>query len=212
MYKVNEIFKSIEGEGICTGLPCTFIRFYGCNLNCSYCDTRYSCENSEYTLMTLDDIITKVQELGGTRVTLTGGEPLLVDDLNYLISVLRSLGFEVNIETNGSCYIGDCTADIITMDYKTYTSGMESKMILANIPLLRKQDVLKFVVGNITDLMTMRAIIRDFKPKCRVYVSPVFGMIEPKDIVEFVLQEKLDDVTVQVQLHKIIWEPDKRGV
>lgn len=212
MFKVNEIFKSIEGEGVRTGLPCTFIRLYGCNLKCSYCDTRYSCEKEEYTPMTLDQIITEVVNLGGRRVTITGGEPLLHQEIELLITELRSRDFEVNIETNGSLYIGNCTADIITMDYKGHTSRMERQMLLSNIKLLRKQDVLKFVVGGLVDLMTMNAIIKDFRPKCRVYVSPIFGMIEPSKIVDFILHEKLEDVTVQVQLHKIIWEPSKRGV
>ena len=212
MFKVNEIFKSIEGEGVRTGLPCTFIRLYGCNLKCSYCDTRYSCENEEYTPMSLAQIVIEVVNLGGRRVTITGGEPLLHQEIELLIAELRSRDFEVNIETNGSMYIGYCTADIITMDYKGHTSMMEPQMLLSNIKLLRKQDVLKFVVGSLADLMTMKAIIKDFRPKCRVYVSPIFGMIEPSEIVDFILHEKLEDVTVQVQLHKIIWEPSKRGV
>ena len=98
------------------------------------------------------------------------------------------------------------------MDYKCECSGMEDKMILSNLDLLREQDVLKFVVGSKSDLDKMKEIINEFKLKCRVYVSPVFGMIEAHELVEYVLDNKLNNVTVQVQLHKIIWNPDMRGV
>ena len=212
LYKVNEIFKSIEGEGIRTGLPCTFIRLYGCNLCCKYCDTRYSCENKEFTLMSKDEIVNKVKELGGSRVTITGGEPLLDLFLNELIIALRKEHIEVNIETNGSLDIQWCLADIITMDYKTSASGMEDRMMLSNLKALKETDVLKFVVGSKHDLDTMKRIIEEYEPECRIYVSPVFGMIEAHELVEYVLENNLDNVTVQVQLHKIIWDPNKRGV
>lgn len=212
LYKVNEIFKSIEGEGIRTGLPCTFIRLYGCNLCCKYCDTRYSCENKEFTLMSKDEIVNKVKQLGGSRVTITGGEPLLDLFLNELIIALRKEHIEVNIETNGSLDIQWCLADIITMDYKTSASGMEDRMMLSNLKALKETDVLKFVVGSKQDLDTMKRIIEEYEPECRVYVSPVFGMIEAHELVEYVLENNLDNVTVQVQLHKIIWDPNKRGV
>ena len=212
LYKVNEIFKSIEGEGIRTGLPCTFIRLYGCNLCCKYCDTRYSCENKEFTLMSKNEIVNKVKELGGSRVTITGGEPLLDLFLNELIIALRKEHIEVNIETNGSLDIQWCLADIITMDYKTSASGMEDRMMLSNLKALKETDVLKFVVGSKQDLDTMKRIIEEYEPECRIYVSPVFGMIEAHELVEYVLENNLDNVTVQVQLHKIIWDPNKRGV
>ena len=212
LYKVNEIFKSIEGEGIRTGLPCTFIRLYGCNLCCKYCDTRYSCENKEFTLMSKDEIVNKVKELGGSRVTITGGEPLLDLFLNELIIALRKEHIEVNIETNGSLDIQWCLADIITMDYKTSASGMEDRMMLSNLKALKETDVLKFVVGSKHDLDTMKRVIEEYEPECRIYVSPVFGMIEAHELVEYVLENNLDNVTVQVQLHKIIWDPNKRGV
>ena len=212
LYKVNEIFKSIEGEGIRTGLPCTFIRLYGCNLCCKYCDTRYSCENKEFTLMSKDEIVNKVKELGGSRVTITGGEPLLDLFLNELIIALRKEHIEVNIETNGSLDIQWCLADIITMDYKTSASGMEDRMMLSNLKALKETDVLKFVVGSKHDLDTMKRVIKEYEPECRIYVSPVFGMIEAHELVEYVLENNLDNVTVQVQLHKIIWDPNKRGV
>ena len=120
--------------------------------------------------------------------------------------------FEVNVETNGSINIGLCPADIITMDYKCGASGMEQYMRLENLYLLEPHDVLKFVVGSRADLDKMKQVIEEYRPCCRIYVSPVFGMIEPAELVEYVLENKLEDVTVQVQLHKIIWNPNKRGV
>ena len=106
-YKVNEIFSSIDGEGIRTGLSAVFIRLYGCNLNCSYCDTRYSCENREYTLMTLMDILEKVLSYNIPRVTLTGGEPLIQPGVKDLINSLLANDIEVNIETNGAVDLND---------------------------------------------------------------------------------------------------------
>ena len=214
LYKVNEIFKSIDGEGVRTGLPVIFIRLHGCNLRCKYCDTRYACEQEEFTLMTREQIVNRCLELGGSRITLTGGEPLLDPEINELVLALRYREFEINIETNGSVDISSICwiTDIITMDYKCSCSGMEHLMKTENIRYLDKGDVLKFVVGSIEDLDRMKEIIRLFRPRCRVYVSPVFGAIEPAQLVEYVLENNLDDVTVQVQLHKIIWNPNMRGV
>lgn len=212
LFMVNEIFKSIDGEGVRTGLPVTFIRLNGCNLRCKYCDTRYACEGNEYTLMTINDIVEQVLDLKSTRVTLTGGEPLLDPYVNDLIVDLMAVGIEVNVETNGSIDISECPANIITMDYKCGASGMEHLMNTNNLEKLAEQDVLKFVVGSISDLNRMKEIIQNYKLRCRVYVSPVFGMIEPHELVEYVLENNLEDVTVQVQLHKIIWNPNMRGV
>lgn len=212
LFKVNEIFKSIDGEGLRTGLPVTFIRLNGCNLKCKYCDTKYACSTNEYKLMTINEIVQEVLHLKSTRVTLTGGEPLLDSYTNDLIIDLMASGIEVNVETNGSIDISQCPANIITMDYKCGASGMEHLMNTNNLELLGRHDVLKFVVGSISDLDRMKEIIENYKLRCRVYVSPVFGMIEPRELVEYVLANNLEDVTVQVQLHKIIWNPNMRGV
>lgn len=218
MYKVNEIFVSIDGEGVRTGLPTVFIRLYGCNLKCSYCDTRYSCENSEYTEMTLMDILEQVLSYGVPRVTLTGGEPLIHEGVKDLINSLVVNGIEVNIETNGAVDLSDfwefrySSKVIITMDYKCASSGMEDKMNLWNLKLLQPKDVIKFVVSNYNELEKMEYILEESECKAQPYVSPVFGAIEPKELVEYVLDNKLNNVKVQVQLHKIIWNPNMRGV
>lgn len=218
MYKVNEIFVSIDGEGVRTGLPTVFIRLYGCNLKCSYCDTRYSCENSEYTEMSLMDILEQVLSYGVPRVTLTGGEPLIHEGVKDLINSLVVNGIEVNIETNGAVDLSDfwefrySSKVIITMDYKCASSGMEDKMLLWNLKLLQPKDVIKFVVSNYNELEKMEYILEESECKAQPYVSPVFGAIEPKELVEYVLDNKLNNVKVQVQLHKIIWNPNMRGV
>lgn len=217
-YKVNEIFCSIDGEGVRTGLSTVFIRLYGCNLKCSYCDTRYSCENNEYTEMTLMDILEKVLSYGVPRVTLTGGEPLIHEGVRDLINSLVLNDIEVNIETNGAVNLDKfwefryTDRVIITMDYKCASSGMEDRMILSNLQLLQPKDVIKFVVSSYNELEKMEYILEESGCKARPYVSPVFGAIEPKELVEYVLDNKLYDVTVQVQLHKIIWNPNMRGV
>lgn len=218
MYKVNEIFASIDGEGIRTGLSAVFIRLYGCNLKCSYCDTRYSCENREYTLMSLMDILEKVLSYNIPRVTLTGGEPLIQPGVKDLINSLVANDIEVNIETNGAVDLEDFweykynSKVIFTMDYKCASSGMEDRMKLVNLHLLQPKDVIKFVVSNYNELEKMEYILEESGCKARPYVSPVFGAIEPKELVEYVLDNELNNVTVQVQLHKIIWNPNMRGV
>lgn len=213
--KVVEIFESIDGEGIRVGFPVTFIRLYGCNLNCSYCDSRYACEEKEYTEMSIDEIMHQVAVLDHRMVTLTGGEPLIHPDVKYLIQELKVKSYKVNIETNGAVDISPYSKKrniLITMDYKCPSSGMEDKMILDNLPLLTSKDVLKFVVGTQEDLKKAKSIIEEYDLDCNIYFSPVFGSIEPREIVEFILKEHLDGVRMQLQIHKFIWEPDRRGV
>ena len=217
-YKVNEIFLSIDGEGYRTGLPVVFIRLYGCNLNCSYCDTRYSCEQQEYKEMSLYDILAQVLSYGVPRVTLTGGEPLIHPGVKDLIVSLVANDIEVNIETNGAVDLDEFiefkynSKVVFTMDYKCKSSGMEDKMILSNLEFLQPKDVIKFVVSNYNEMEKMEYILESSKCKAQAYVSPVFGAIEPKELVEYVLENKLNNVKVQVQLHKIIWNPNMRGV
>lgn len=210
--KVVEIFKSIDGEGIRAGFPVTFIRLFGCNLRCSYCDSLYACDGTGYSDMTIEGILTEVYKLGCRRITLTGGEPLIHKDAKKLIAALITDGFEVNIETNGSIPVGDVMFSnvILTVDYKCPTSGMESKMHMTNLERLRDKDVLKFVVGSREDLDVCRRL-RKFT-KAQIFISPVFGKIEPKEIVEYMLENEMEDCRIQLQLHKIIYDPDARGV
>lgn len=224
--QINEIFSSIDGEGIRTGYPVTFIRTQFCSLKCVYCDTAYSleaydsCGNKQYTDMTVTEILEECNKLGNKRITFTGGEPLIQKDAVELLEVLTANGYEVNIETNGNIPLADLvdivTIDsnkiIITMDWKSPSSGMRDKMLLDNLKCLHSKDVLKFVVGSKEDLDDMKHIIQTNDLKCSIFVSPIFGDIEPADIVSYVLENNLQNVRVQLQLHKIIWDPGKRGV
>lgn len=220
--KVVEIFKSIEGEGVRAGLPVTFIRLYGCNLRCEYCDTKYSYEEANeesthpYQTMTVDEIVEMVKQFDCPNVTITGGEPLIHRDIEKLLDTLLFVGFDINVETNGTCSIPSKYFDevkiIFTMDYKCPSSGMNERMKMLPFDTLRPWDVLKFVVGDTRDLDTMVEILGRVKTMPVVFVSPVFDKIEPIQIVEYLLTHRLYNVRVQLQLHKIIWDPDQRGV
>lgn len=219
--RINEIFKSISGEAARAGYPVTFVRTFGCSLLCKYCDTLYAIKGSDYKEMTPREILAKCQDLGLKRVVLTGGEPLIQKDVAELCNLLCINGFEVEIETNGkenlvefNLQIGqECRKSLTyTMDYKTYASGMQDQMCRANLPFLTDNDVIKFVVGSQDDLDLMKKVLTENNIKAQVFVSPVFGHIEPKDIVQFVLDNNLHECRVQLQLHKFIWPVDMRGV
>ena len=219
-FKVAEIFTSINGEGTKAGQTAVFVRFTGCNLNCSYCDTKWANEpNAEYKLMTDREILSRIKETGIKNVTLTGGEPLLREGIYELLEEIAKDGFlQAEIETNGSidlkpfCDIENRPS--FTMDYKLPSSGMEKHMCLENFEILEKKDTVKFVSGSREDLKKALEIIRkyDLSRRCHVYISPVFGSIEPAKIVDFMVENKLNDVNLQLQLHKFIWDPNMRGV
>lgn len=219
--KVVEIFKSIEGEGVRAGLPVTFIRLYGCNLRCEYCDTKYSygegegpCEQSQ--TMTVEEIVSAVMQFGCPNITITGGEPLIHPGIEKLIDLLLMCGCEVNIETNGTrpvpCKYKNEKRVIVTMDYKCPGSGMNDHMERYPFDTLRNWDVLKFVVSDERDLDKMVEVLETLETTPAVFVSPVFGKIKPTQIVEYLLNHQLHDVRIQLQLHKFIWDPDQRGV
>ena len=225
--KIVEIFRSIEGEGIRAGYPATFVRFYGCNLNCSYCDSLYANKGGGYEEMNVVEIINAVENLGCKRVTVTGGEPLMVPEIYSFLNSLSRRGYEVNVETNGSIPIQlkRIPGVFFTMDYKSLSSGMNDKMSHDNIESLVDSsweslpNVLKFVVGDESDLLDMYYIITGYNKLykyVKIFVSPVFGKIEPKDIVEFMSRKGVEGafqkVRLQVQLHKIVWNPNMRGV
>lgn len=226
---VSEIFYSIDGEGSRTGAPAIFIRLFGCNLDCSYCDSVYACKQldaAEPFTMTIDEIILAAETFAPCKcITLTGGEPLIHKNAAELVDKLRDAGFWVNIETNGSIDLAEFKSKLskpekkspmdyfFTMDWKSISSGEDSKMLKSNLSELDVNDVLKFVVGDECDLTQMALVLQN-NPEldAQVYVSPIWGKIEPADIVEFILKNKLVYVKVQVQLHKIIFDPNQRGV
>jgi 7-carboxy-7-deazaguanine synthase len=213
--KVCEIFHSIEGEGIRCGYPAVFVRLYGCNLACGYCDSRYACQGDQFRELSPHQIVQRIGRYDCRRLTLTGGEPLLQPQTPELAHLLTEAGYELNIETNGSLDIGPYINNekiIITMDSKLPTSGMARHMLEANLPLLRRQDVLKFVAASPEDLQAAKSLIQAHKPICHIFFSPVFGRLAPVQIVDFLLCEGLNDCRLQLQLHKIVWDPQQRGV
>ena len=219
-YKIAEIFESINGEGTLAGQLAFFIRFTGCNLNCSYCDTKWAnVPDAKYTEMTADEILDQVKKSGIKNVTVTGGEPLIQQEIIPLLETLCWDGRYVEIETNGSADVSEVVKikgerPALTMDYKLPASGMESHMRTENFALLEKKDTVKFVAGSRADLERALEIIREFRltERCSVYISPVFGEIEPAEIVDFMLENKLNGVNVQLQMHKFIWDPNAKGV
>lgn len=218
-FKVAEKFVSINGEGTKAGQPAVFIRLAGCNLRCSYCDTMWANSfDAPHKIMTEQEIAEYVRSTGITNVTLTGGEPLMAENVSVLLSALSETGAAVEIETNGSADISVCGGisprPSVTMDYKLPSSRMEGYMCHQNFSLLESTDTVKFVAGSNEDLERALEIIKQYEltNRCRVFFSPVFGKIEPAQIVDFILKNKLNGVNFQLQLHKFIWDPDKRGV
>lgn len=218
-YKVAELFESINGEGTRAGELATFLRLAECNLNCSYCDTRWACtKDAPGENMTIDQILRKIEEFGAANVTVTGGEPLLHPEVKELLDAICKSGRRVEIETNGSIDIQPfrtaCEDLVFTLDYKLPGSGMEEAMQTSNYACLKPEDTVKFVVSGKEDLE--RAYIvsetHDLTKRCHVYLSPVFGSIDPADIVAFMKERNWNDARLQIQLHKVIWDPMKRGV
>lgn len=219
-FNVAEKFISINGEGTKAGQLSVFIRFKGCNLNCSYCDTKWANKiNAPSTTMTAEEIVTYIQETKIKNVTITGGEPLIQ---NHIISLLTLISkqkeLSCEIETNGSINLKPFS-DIpnrpsFTMDYKLPSSNMEKYMCIDNFKIIRQKDTVKFVAGNINDLKRAKEIIDEFElyGKTNLYISPVFGSIEPKEIVGFMTENKMNNVNLQLQMHKIIWDADMKGV
>ncbi len=216
--KVVETFVSINGEGVKAGELAVFVRFAGCNLNCSYCDTAWANEQDvAYQEMSPTQVYNYIKSTHIRNVTLTGGEPLLQSDISDLLEMLiQDDDLSVEVETNGAVDISKLPADGVsyTMDYKLPLSGMEEFMLTDNFMYLMKDDTVKFVVGSRDDLNRSLEIIYSYHltDKCFVYYSPIYGNIEPEEIVEFMKEHELNNVRLQLQMHKVIWEPDQRGV
>lgn len=226
--QISEIFDSIDGEGIRAGELCTFIRVFGCNLRCSYCDSMYAVEAKYSDVapkeMGINEILSRVNR-HYKRVTLTGGEPLLFPDSIRLVNRLCEMGYEVNIETNGSCDIV-AFRDLIeysenlffTVDFKLPSSGAMYDMRLSNFDNLLPHDVLKLVIGSDEDMdvaiSLARRVVEKYGRKAPyIFVGTVFGSYELSHVIdEFMKDPMLKDVRFQIQMHKVIWDPDARGV
>ncbi len=219
-YKVAEKFVSINGEGIRAGELAVFIRFMGCNLNCIYCDTAWANqESAPYTLMSEEQIYQYIKETGMKNVTLTGGEPLLDPNILQLLQFLsEDKELQVEIETNGSIDLSAFSQisnpPSFTMDYKLPGSLMEASMLVSNFSFLTMKDTVKFVAGSIEDLDRAREIIRriELTERCHVYLSTVFGKIDLEEVVDYMKKHRMNDVVLQLQMHKVIWAAGRRGV
>ena len=210
--KINEIYKSIQGESTYMGLPCTFIRLTYCNLRCSYCDTEYAFYEGKD--IDIDTIILKVNKLKTKLVEVTGGEPLVQDGCINLLYKLIENGNKVLIETGGALSIEKIPKEVIViLDIKCPSSNMSDKNLWSNIKLLKKEDQVKFVIGDRNDYDWTKNIIDKYNlnSKCEILFSPVFNKIKPKQIVDWIIDDNLD-VRFQLQIHKFIWEPEKKGV
>lgn len=217
--KVVEKFISINGEGTRAGELAVFVRFQGCNLRCGYCDTQWANQpDCPYEEMTPPQVNAYVRSTGVTNVTLTGGEPLLQREMGELLSLLLRDGtLRVEIETNGAVDLTPFCGErrpIFTMDYKLPSSGCERGMKLENFSLLEPEDTVKFVSGSCADLERARELIEryDLTRRCHVYLSPVFGQIQPVEMVDYMIKHRMNQVRLQIQMHKVIWDPNKRGV
>ena len=211
--KICEIFTSIQGESTYAGLPCAFLRLTGCNLRCSYCDTKYAYD--EGTDMSLKNIMDYVNKSGVKLVEITGGEPLIQG--NETLELLRRLldeGYKVLIETNGSMSIKDVDKRaVIIMDVKTPSSGMSERMDFSNLDFIKKTDEVKFVICSREDYDWSKNIISSYRliGRCEILLSPAFNVLEPSLLSRWIIEDKLD-VRLNLQIHKYIFGPGERAV
>lgn len=217
---VSEIFESIDGEGYHAGKATVFFRAVGCNLRCSWCDSKYTFHEEETSKWySVFDAMEKVRSFGIKHITITGGEPLLEENKEWMTSFIENLlleGFTVDIETNGAVNLlywkekFKMNDVIFIMDWKAPASRMNQFMIKENLSYLDESDIIKIVVTD-DDFDEVEKILSS-DTWAQVYISPVFGQVTMNKIPEFVLKHKEENIKCQIQLHKIFWEPDKRGV
>lgn len=210
--KINEIFKSIQGETSYSGLPCTFVRITGCNLRCSYCDTSYAYE--EGTEMSITSILEKVNSLKSKLICITGGEPLSNKETPLLVQELLNKNHTVLVETNGSYDIRILPQGAIRiMDIKCPDSNMSHSMHWQNIAYLTRRDEVKFIITSRKDYNWAVDIIQKYNLSevSHLLFGTAFGAIHPGLVVQWMLEDNLN-VRFQLQIHKFIWEPNTRGV
>jgi len=212
--RINEIFYSIQGESSYAGRPCVFVRLTGCNLRCSYCDTRYAYEEGKE--MDIDTIVKRLSTYECPLIEITGGEPLIQKETPYLVKRLLEMGYKVLVETNGSLNISQIDDRCLRIvDIKCPLSGEAGQNDLRNLERLTDEDEVKFVLSGRKDYEYAKEILGhiNLTPSRmnRIHFSPVFGKIEPKVLAKWILDDHLR-VKLHLQLHKIIWSPDQRGV
>ena len=222
---ITEIFKSIQGEGTRAGRPCIFVRLTGCNLRCTWCDTTYAFHGGQK--MSVAEVVERVEALRGSAVAaplveLTGGEPLLQQDIYPLAERLLAAGYVVLIETSGERFIGQLPEAVIKIvDVKCPDSGEPETFDLRNLKALTSRDEVKFVVSSRRDYEFARDFMREHRLAGRVkevLFSPVhedpggkWKGLEPRQLVEWMLEDGVE-ARLGLQLHKIVWDPALRGV
>ncbi|HJT82830.1 MAG TPA: 7-carboxy-7-deazaguanine synthase QueE [Chthoniobacterales bacterium] len=210
---INEIYHSIQGESTWAGRPCVFVRLTFCDLRCTYCDTEYAFYEGQKC--SLDEIVSQVAIFNCPLVEITGGEPLLQKNVMPLMTMLCDAGYTVLLETSGAHDISPVDQRVHRiMDLKTPGSGEVEKNVWSNIEHLTGRDEVKFVIGSREDYEWSCDKVREFdlSKKCHaVLFSPIFGRIDPRQIVEWILEDRLH-VRFQLQMHKFIWAPTQRGV
>ncbi|MBE7558336.1 radical SAM protein [bacterium] len=213
MLRVTEIYKSIQGESTFAGLPCAFVRLTGCPLRCAWCDTEYAFY--EGVSMSIPEVLDRVERLGTCLVEITGGEPLAQKDCPALAQALLSAGWQVLVETSGALPIHVLPAAAIKiMDLKCPGSGECEKNDFSNLEHLTSRDELKFVIADRADYEWARDVVRErelWKKVAAVHFSPVLDRLAPHKLAEWILADGAP-VRLQLQLHKLIWQPDRRGV
>ena len=213
MLTVNEIFYSIQGESTYAGRPCVFVRLTACDLRCSWCDTPYAFV--EGRKVSVDDLVKEVERHDCPLVEITGGEPLLQEDVYPLMDCLLADGKTVLIETGGHLSVERIPAAVVkVMDIKCPGSGEADRADWKNLDRLRGQDQVKFVIRDRVDYEYARDVLRrhDLARRCAATLfSPVHGVLDPKQLAMWVLDDGLP-VCVQLQLHKYIWGSEARGV
>jgi 7-carboxy-7-deazaguanine synthase len=210
---INEIFHSIQGESTHTGRPCVFVRLTACDLRCSWCDTAYAF--TEGSKMSIDAVVSRVEQYGCDLVEITGGEPLLQRDVYPLMRQLLGSGRTVMVETGGHHSIKDVPPEVIRIvDVKCPGSGESERNHWENLTLLTTRDEVKFVLKDRTDYEFARDIVRRHDLASRtaaVLFSPVHDVLAAKELAAWILEDRLP-VRLQLQAHKFIWSPDTRGV
>jgi 7-carboxy-7-deazaguanine synthase len=210
---INEVYLSVQGESTWAGLPCVFVRLTFCDLRCSYCDTEYAFYEGKK--QSLSEIVAAVLAYDCPLVEITGGEPLLQKNVLPLMTMLADAGRTVLLETSGAHDISAIDPRVHRiMDLKTPGSGEVERNLFSNIAHLTERDEVKFVIGSREDYEWSRGQLQEQRlaERCRaVLFSPIFGRIDPRQIVEWILADKLP-VRFQLQMHKFIWTPTARGV
>ena len=217
---INEIFHSLQGESTLAGVPFAFVRLTGCNLRCTYCDSTYAFHDGKR--MTIDEVCAAVAPFSTRHVLLTGGEPLMQKNTPALAQVLVDKGYDVSVETHGELPIGPVVQNTrVIMDIKTPSSGMQRGGYRTNLPLLKETDEVKFVIASESDYAWARDLVRsETIPVKEILFSPVgpsggapgsYPGISAQVLAERILADRLR-VRMQIQLHKIIWGADARGV